>query len=598
MNFYSPLSFLFLLGLIPIIIMYMLKKQHEEIKVSSTYLWSKALKDMEASSPWQKLKKNILLILQILIFTLLVISLAKPYIKSLTDDAENVIIVLDNSASMKSQDVKETRFEYAKKEIIDEIDNLKPNSNVTLITMGSVPEIIISKSNDKSKLKKIVKGLKATNVSDNLNNTVSLISALSANMKSYNILFYTDKYIELNLDNSQVITVTANGDNLAIENVSHSTKQGKIIVLTTVTNYSNKEYTKDLALYLDDNLIDVKEITIKQNESKNVYWEDVPDGTILKVELDANDSLKDDNVRYHVVNSSKPLKVLLITKGNIFLEKALLLMPNIELYKTNEAREDLSGYNLYVYDEFISDKLPSDGNIIVFNPPEENNFIDIKSEITNGEITISDDELFKYVDLDFNINKLKIFNTPNWGENVLIIGNDPVIVKGKRGNQKIIAIGFDIHNTDFALRPGFPIFIQNMMNYTLGINSNFETDVLAGDTIDIEVMPQSEEVYVINPEGYKTKIGPPFPIVPYENTDMSGVYQILQDYEDKEHISFFTSNINTFRESNINFNINLDESNEHKDLAKHKTNKNLKSLFIIIALALLIIEWVVYNREY
>ena len=41
-----------LLGLI--ILMYLLKEEHEEMEISSLYLWKKVLADSEVKKPWQK----------------------------------------------------------------------------------------------------------------------------------------------------------------------------------------------------------------------------------------------------------------------------------------------------------------------------------------------------------------------------------------------------------------------------------------------------------------------------------------------------------------------------------------------------------------
>ena len=62
MSFLTPLFLL--LGLLagPIVLMYMLRLRRREITVSSTLLWQKLLRDREANAPWQKLRRNLLLI--------------------------------------------------------------------------------------------------------------------------------------------------------------------------------------------------------------------------------------------------------------------------------------------------------------------------------------------------------------------------------------------------------------------------------------------------------------------------------------------------------------------------------------------------------
>ncbi|RKD30552.1 vWA domain-containing protein [Thermohalobacter berrensis] len=599
MNFYSPISFLFLLGIIPIILMYLLKKKHERIEISSTYLWKKAIKDMEANTPWQKLKKNLLLLLQILIFTLIVLALTEPYIISESMNVENLIIVLDKSTSMQSTDIKESRFNMAKEEIEKIVDNLRKESYVTLITMGNKPEILLNKGNDKGLIRKKLRNIQVGNSSDNIEDTLSLIRAMTKGMKNYRVIFYTDKGIEEELKNITVKNIKKDkSQNIAIEKLTHAVDNGKMSVLITVTNYSNLEKTGDLTLYVDNEIYDVKEVTIKGKNSRNIYF-DVPSNSgLLEAEIDINDDLKIDNKRYHVIKNTLYKKVLLTTKGNLFLEKAISLNNNVELYKSNKILEDIRGYDLYVYDGMIPDKLPLDGNIVIFDPPKNNGIINVKGKVMEGELKIKEDELFNYVDMDFASRGMKVFETPKWGVPILLLNDYPVMVKGMKDKQKFIIAGFDLHETDFPLKTDFPIFISNILDYTLNIKGQENIKIFSGEEINIEILPKTEIAYVITPSGLKKKIAPPFPVAPYTDTNETGIYKIIQESASGDIISYFATNINTKQESNINFEYTLKGTTTELGDNKGEVYSSLQSLFIWLALIFLALEWVVYNRGY
>ena len=131
MKFLNPWGFLYGGVIIVIILLYMLKPRHTQLVVSSTYLWDKTLKDMEASRPWQKLKNNILMILQILIAILLVLAIARPYIAA-TSIHSDMVVLLDCSASMQADDVAPTRFEKAKGEVLKLVDGMMPQQSTEL----------------------------------------------------------------------------------------------------------------------------------------------------------------------------------------------------------------------------------------------------------------------------------------------------------------------------------------------------------------------------------------------------------------------------------------------------------------------------------
>ena len=68
------------LGLIPpaILALYFLKLKRQPLAVPSTYLWSRTIEDLHVNSLWQRLRKSLLLLLQLLLIVLLAITLLRP----------------------------------------------------------------------------------------------------------------------------------------------------------------------------------------------------------------------------------------------------------------------------------------------------------------------------------------------------------------------------------------------------------------------------------------------------------------------------------------------------------------------------------------
>ena len=87
MNFLAPLGLALGLLLPVIVALYLLKLRRTERPVSSTYLWRKMVRDVEANAPWQKLKPNLLLLLQLLFLIALILGIARPF--SLGGDGQN-----------------------------------------------------------------------------------------------------------------------------------------------------------------------------------------------------------------------------------------------------------------------------------------------------------------------------------------------------------------------------------------------------------------------------------------------------------------------------------------------------------------------------
>src|SRR5689334_3620649 len=99
-----------------IIALYFLKLRRRPVQVPSTLLWKRSLEDLHVNSLFQRLRKNLLLFLQLLAVCLTMLALTAPRIKGSAGQGQRYVIAIDNSASMSANDVKPTRLARAKED--------------------------------------------------------------------------------------------------------------------------------------------------------------------------------------------------------------------------------------------------------------------------------------------------------------------------------------------------------------------------------------------------------------------------------------------------------------------------------------------------
>lgn len=150
---------------IPILLaLYFLKLRRRSLTVPSTLLWSRAIEDLEANTPFQRLRWSWLLLLQLLGLLLLLGALARPIIGSRDQATARVIVLVDISASMAATDGPdgEPRMEQVKRivsDLIDRLDRRAEPGQMMLIAFGARARVLSPFTSNRSTLRRAVTSL-------------------------------------------------------------------------------------------------------------------------------------------------------------------------------------------------------------------------------------------------------------------------------------------------------------------------------------------------------------------------------------------------------------------------------------------------------
>src|SRR5881227_2347040 len=83
-----------------ILLLYFLKLRRRPVQVPSTLLWRRSLEDLHVNSLFQRLRRNLLLFLQLLAVLLAMLALTGPRIRGTTGPGQRYVLAIDTSASM------------------------------------------------------------------------------------------------------------------------------------------------------------------------------------------------------------------------------------------------------------------------------------------------------------------------------------------------------------------------------------------------------------------------------------------------------------------------------------------------------------------
>src|SRR5687768_2891085 len=107
-----------------LLLLYFLKLRRKELPIASTLLWKKSVQDLQVNAPFQRLRRNLLLFLQLAALLALLFALARPVSFHNGSSADSTLLLIDRSASMAATDIKgRSRLEEAKRIATDRIES-------------------------------------------------------------------------------------------------------------------------------------------------------------------------------------------------------------------------------------------------------------------------------------------------------------------------------------------------------------------------------------------------------------------------------------------------------------------------------------------
>ena len=594
MGFTNLWPLFLLLTIPPVIMLYILKRKYKEEVISSSLLWKEVYKNTRANTPWEKFKKNIMLLLQIIIILSVILALMSPFISIGGKSYKNVIMVIDNTASMNTiYDDSNSRLEQGKTLAKEYLNSTKEGTNTYIISYDGTSNLLLNGDFNKSNAASIIDKISTSYSSGDISDVVSFVKAIGDGIgEEYEALIFTDKQAAISDINGRIVYLGNSGLNASVDNVSHKFVDDKVKVIANVTNNGDSLYEGDFSLYDGEELAAVEGVTLQVGESKTLSFElDSLNSDYLKGELSRKDILMEDNTYYHVVNENKMKKILLVTDENVFLEKAFGIIENTEVYKTNDVNNITEGdeYDLYVFDNKMPDVMPKKGSILFINP-NSNEFFNVLKGGEIGEATAVKGAVSTYLeDTQFTLSEYNIIETPYYGTNILTIDENSIGFKGEINDRKIAALSFDLHSTDFALKKEFPIFIYELGEELISTGMVYSNNFKAGEKIVVKSSDFENEITVTYPNGDIKELKSGEEV---KRGVALGIYKINQNDNNES----FSVNFPTSSESDTSVETIGENDNIIHGKSNLKSGFNLTPIFILLSMLVVAFEWILYKK--
>lgn len=504
MSLIAPGALLWLLPLAgAIIALYLLKMRRRDVRVPATFLWPAMTYEIRANSLFQKLKFSWLLVLQLLALAAIVFALARPQMRQQGLGGAVTVLVIDTSASMSATDVKPSRFGEAIRQAESLIARAQSTDRVAIIEAGPTPRVVAALSAETSRLRRALGEVQPTDADSDVGEALRLAASLAANQPAARIVLLSDgvfgEVANFSPGKAEVVfpRIGTSGDNVAISAFAMAdTSKGRELYYG-VRNFGRQPIAVRLQLFADGKLFDSKGIDLKPEQTVGETVRAPVGAKLLEAKLESDDALRADDSAVTLADPGASVRVLLVTRGNLFLERALSLEPRVVLDKSSTVPES-GDWDVVVLDGIAADTVPS-RSVIRFGASGRALTLRKPSIPDSG----SQHPLLRGVELaDVYVDVAETGPAPDDGEVVASFkGGTPAIYVRRTRAAREIVVGFRPLDSDFPLQVGFPIFLANALEFLVPPSSRGTAMVVqAGRTIALPVR-SDEPVTLKGPNG-------------------------------------------------------------------------------------------------
>jgi hypothetical protein len=549
LQFLSATSAWFALACLAIIGMYILKKQYQNTEVPSHLLWRRVLQEQEANSPWQKLRSRLLLFMQLMATLLLVLALMEPVLMRSVTHSGHAVILIDRSGSMGAKAApggtngqesgvqgqsgsSDTKLSVALSAAEQWLDEQPQKRQVSIVVNGSQPEVLASRETDHHVLKEILEGISP--VYGYSDNTAALSLADSIHQQGDDgvTIIFTDgiwhDFADSNslpLQTQSVVSLiegeSGNAGILSFGMKEDLLRPGFNHAVVTVRNDGTTAQKLLVSLYAygkDGGREAVAELEIAAEAEGWSSGEarGLPPADYYKAELKTSDAWAGDNFAYAFPAIQTTPKVLLVTEGNLFLEKALLLagikpvrtLPETEPPSGAQAEEIawvlLDGTLDKIEGNAAWKKLLEDKPLWIIDRPGSDG--GETAQPASMDVDIAQHKVTNY--LSFQDTHISRFAKPAadevaWGSAVLAYGGVPAIYAGNYNGKPQLRFTFRLQDSDLPLRPEFPVLIMQAAGWMNGGQGQLGY-AIAGQAVELSLHPEAAKADWVAVEPWKT----------------------------------------------------------------------------------------------
>ena len=632
MQFLNPAAF-YLLGIIPIIVLlHFLKLRRYAYLVPSIMHWLSTDEDRRANVPFQRFRNLLLPLLQVLFVLLLTLSVARPVLRRPGFMPGKAVIVVDNSASMLSEEMGQTRLALAKQAALAQVEQIFAGGGIMLmVTQAADTYIQQAFTTDTTQLPGAIENIPPTHAPRNLRPVFDAITRY-ADAPQDSVFFISDTFENLPDISLPLHKVAVGGDaeNIGIVLLSVDSIEDWYEVLVRIQNFTDAAREFNVQLRVESSPLDDRAVSIPPGETKSVLFSGNPsglEGKVISVHLGIEDDFTLDNTASAILSGISPLRILLVSDNQKSLLPELLrtygrrvaldIVAPADYHGTGDADIAIFDGGTFTGREAFGNfsEIDTKTHLIFINPDDNLPFMQGEAssiETSNGPARVvkTDDvhPLMAGVSLQgLQVRESTYRNLPLWGHSLVETEKGSLIWLGAEADTRFVVFEFDAFNPEissFAMTiPAGPLFIYQCLAWLEAGTATLQPIVLqeertrhafrAGEQVKIAVKNTDTPLHVQKPDGTVVALNSSV----FAGTDQIGVYTLFAS--DGRELERFTVNLLDAVESALphSTTIEAEEKSASLETGLQPIAQEMWRFPALLAFGVLLLEWWFYHRD-
>lgn len=616
---YSALTLLGVFGAVALAatVLYILKLRRRPVPVVFSPIWKRVLGDRESARLFSQLKRWLSLLLQLALLGLLVLALGDPRFSASLAEGRHIVLLLDASASMQATDVAPTRLGAAREEARRLIRGLGPADRMLIAQMDATVTPLSTMTVDVGELEQSVERVRASDTPADLGRALAFaLDSLQGRTRPEIILVSDGALPEdvrrrapaLGDARLSFVPVGAAQQNVALTALSvrrYPLDRSRYEAMLEVFNTNDAPADVVLTLYGDGQVVQTGHLALEPKERKALFYPNLAgaDRTLeAGIQVAAGqDFLPRDDRAYALMPERRRARVLVVSRGNTYLEAALLLDEYLDVTQVAPGEPLPDGsFDVTILDGVT---LPADarlGGLLYLNTPADGP-VGHRREIKDFGFDRWDEQsaILRWIAPENIQVTTGHALVPAPGDRVVgasVLG--PILVTGRRDSQPFVALGFDPRNSDLVLRVAWPLFVLNSINYFAEEDTGYISSFRTGDVWQVPMPAGAELGFITEPDGSRHRVAIKDGRAAYAGMH-AGFYAAAAEGSN-EPPQHFAANLADLDESQIApaSELTLAQTQAGEALGfEPRARHQIWGYLVIVVLALSAIEWLTYHRR-